>query len=336
MTSLCPATGPIPPPEIIALGSRAVNPVSPAVLREVGSAHILRRNPDMPAAEDHQTESEGEMIDVHTHIGKVRRGQPWLTAGKLVHWMDRQGIEKAVVLSLENPEELDYCVPTSYVLRSCRRFPDRLIPFCNVDPRIENSSPNTDFHSLIKDYVDQGAKGFGESLSGLPVDDPRLIAIYTASGNLGLPVTLHMDGLRGTDQVGLPGLRRVLKECPDTIFFAHALHWWSEISGDMREEDRNSYPKRPVAPGGMVERIFEEFPNIYGDLSAGSGYKALTRDPEFGRRFLEGWQDRLLFGTDYLAPGQNCPIVKYIREVDISRKARRKITRDNALRLLRL
>jgi len=279
---------------------------------------------------------EAAMIDVHTHIGRVWRGRPWLTAGKLVRWMDRHGIEKAVVLSIENPEELHYYVPSTYILKSCRRYPDRLIPFCNVDPRIANSGPQTDFYSLIKDYVEQGAKGFGECLSGLAIDDPRHIAIYKACGRLGLPVTLHMDHLRGTDELGLPGLRRVLKQCPETVFFAHALHWWAEISGDVREEDRGGYPKGPVTPGGTVEKILKKFPNIYGDLSAHSGYNALTRDPKFGRRFLERWQDRLLFGTDYLMPGQKCPIIQFIREVDISRTARRKITRGNARRILKL
>ena len=276
------------------------------------------------------------MIDVHTHIGRLRLGHPWLTAGRLVRWMDRHGIEKACVMAIENPEELYYYVPTSYVLKACRRYPDRLLPFCNVDPRIGNSCPETDFYSIIRDYVDQGARGFGESLSGLPVDDPRLVAIYKACGRLGLTVTLHIDNLRGTDRLGLPGLRRVLAECPDTVFFAHAPHWWAEISADVCETDRGGYPKRPVVPGGAVEQIFEQFPSIYGDLSAGSAYNALTRDPDFGRGFLARWSHRLCFGTDYLMPGQHCPIIEFIRTVDISPKARRRITRDNARRILKL
>lgn len=276
------------------------------------------------------------MIDVHTHIGKIWRGRPWLTAGKLVRWMDRQGIAKACVMAVENPEELHYYVPTPYILKSCRRFPDRLLPFCNVDPRIDSSSPKTDFYSILKDHVEAGALGFGECLAGMTIDDPRLVALFQACGRLGLTVTLHIDNLRQQDQLGLPGLRRLLEACPDTVFFAHAPHWWAEISGDVREEDRGGYPKRPVAPGGAVIEIFTRHPNIYGDLSAGSGYNALTRDPEFGRKFLERWQDRLLFGTDYLAPGQKCPIIQFIREVDISRRARRKITGDNARRLLKL
>ena len=98
------------------------------------------------------------MIDIHTHIGKIRYGESYLTAGKLVRWIDRKGIEKAVVLAIENPEELDYYVPSICILKSCRRYPDRLIPFCNVDPRIGTSSPDTDFRSIIEGYVEQGAR----------------------------------------------------------------------------------------------------------------------------------------------------------------------------------
>jgi len=276
------------------------------------------------------------MIDVHTHIGRIRFGYPWLTAGKLVRWMDRKGIDMACVMAIENPEELDYYVPTPYILKSCARFPDRLIPFCNIDPRIRSSSPKTDFYSMIKEYKEQGAKGFGEMLAGLNVDDPRLLAIYEACGRLKLPVMLHLDPLRGIDKVGLPGLRHALTECPDTVFFAHGPHWWAEISGDMQDAHRGGYPKGPVAPGGSVEDIFAKFPNIYGDLSAGSGYNAITRDPDFGPAFLERCSDRLCFGTDYLQPGQKCPIVEHIREVDISRKARNRIMHGNAKRILKI
>lgn len=276
------------------------------------------------------------MIDVHTHIGRLRLGHRWLTAGKLVRWMDRKGIDQAVVLAVENPEELDFYVPTPYILRSCRRYSDRLIPFCNVDPRIRNSSPNTPFEAILAEHKGNGARGFGEMLAGLPINDPRLVAIYQACGRLGLPVMLHLDHLRGIDEVGLPRLRNALTQCPDTVFWAHGPHWWAEISADCTLDQRCAYPKTPVQSPGAIEEIFAEFPNVYGDLSAASGYNAVTRDPEFGRAFLERWQDRLCFGTDYLRPGQKCPIIDFIRQVDIRGKARRKITEGNARRILKL
>ena len=75
------------------------------------------------------------IIDVHVHIGKLVHAKPALTAGRLLRMMDELGIDKAVVLPIENPEEVDYYVTTDEVLRKCKRHLDRLIPFCNVDPR---------------------------------------------------------------------------------------------------------------------------------------------------------------------------------------------------------
>ena len=44
------------------------------------------------------------------------------------------------------------------------------------------------------------------------------------------------------------------------------------------------------------------YPNLYGDLSAGSGFGAISRDPEFGYAFLEEFQDRLYFALDLCDP----------------------------------
>jgi predicted TIM-barrel fold metal-dependent hydrolase len=97
-----------------------------------------------------------------------------------------------------------------------------------------------------------------------------------------------------------------------------------------------SYPKGPVTPGGALDALFDRFPNLYGDLSAGSGLNGITRDPEFGRAFLERRQDRLLFGTDYLEPGQAVGQIDLYREIDISAEAKAKIFRENARRVLGL
>ena len=53
--------------------------------------------------------------------------------------------------------------------------------------------------------------------------------------------------------------------------------------------------------------MMDKYTNIYGDLSAGSGANAISRDLEFGREFLIRRQDRICFGTDYLQPGQHVP-----------------------------
>ena len=83
-----------------------------------------------------------------------------------------------------------------------------------------------------------------------------------------------------------------------------------------------------------------EYPNLHGDLSAGSGYNAISRDPEFGAQFLEEFQDRLYFGTDIANVPQELPIVEYFQQIRrdglISVSAYEKITWKNATKLLRL
>ncbi|MBR4663886.1 MAG: amidohydrolase, partial [Lentisphaeria bacterium] len=39
--------------------------------------------------------------------------------------------------------------------------------------------------------------------------------------------------------------------------------------------------------------------NLYCDISAGSGCKALQRDLDFTRRFLTEFQDRIVYARDY-------------------------------------
>jgi predicted TIM-barrel fold metal-dependent hydrolase len=80
----------------------------------------------------------------------------------------------------------------------------------------------------------------------------------------------------------------------------------------------------------------EAYPNLYCDLSAGSGAGALKRDPRFAAEFLVRRQGRLMFGSDYLAPR---PAGAAVRGAQGDRRARRgagQVYRENARRLLKL
>jgi len=252
------------------------------------------------------------MIDIHTHIGKLvfKKG---LKPYQLLKFMDRNGIEKAVVLPIENPEESYYYVTTDEVLKAYKKHPDRLIPFCNVDPRRGNSDTSTDFYRIIKEYKERGCKGFGEALSGLWIDDMRLQKIYEACGRLEMPIIIHLDGLRNRDNIGLVKLKKMLKKFPKTNFIGHGPHFWAEISSDVKKKDFTGYPKGKIKKGAL-DRLFAKYPNLYGELSANSGYNALSRDRDFAYPFLERNQNRLLFGTDYLALGQKCHQIEFLKE----------------------
>lgn len=275
------------------------------------------------------------LVDVHTHVGRLLHNLPPNRPEDLVATMDALGIELAVVLAVESPEELDYYVTTEQVLDACALYPDRLLPFCSVDPR-RRYPERFDPDSLIAEYAARGCWGFGEVLAGVPIDDPGLQAIYAACGRHGLPVLLHTDHLICRDEPGLPGLERMLREFPETTFVGHAIRFWAEISADATPEQFHIsvYADGPVVLGGATDRLLTEYPNLYGDISGGSGLNALTRDPDFGLGFLERQQDKLLFGTDILTPGQRPGIVEFIRTCAISEEAREKICHRTARELL--
>lgn len=284
---------------------------------------------------DAKTYPPGTYFDIHTHLGQEWGTKEKLEASALLTWMDGHDIAQAVVLPLVNPESWDHPLTTDFVLKETMPHRDRLIPFCSVDPRTISLSAQGK-RDILRKYQDAGCKGFGEHKCGIPMDDPRNLEVFQACAEVGFPVLFHLDNSRNTDTPGLPGLERVLREVPDGIFIGHAQGWWASISGDVTQAELQGYPKKPVAPGGALARLFDTYPNIYGDISAGSGANGFSRDPEHGRAFAIKYADRLLFGTDYLSPGQAVPQFELFESFDLPEAVKAKIYRDNARALLGL
>ncbi|MBI1318006.1 MAG: amidohydrolase family protein [Candidatus Hydrogenedens sp.] len=280
--------------------------------------------------------SQGPFFDVHTHLGQMWGRRLQLTADNLLRWMDQHHIEQAVVLPLISPESWDYPISTGYVLKETAPHRDRLIPFCSIDPRTTLLQDREGILEVLGKYVAAGAKGFGEHKPGVAIDDPRNINLFKCCAELNLPVLFHLDNVRNTDAPGLPGLAQVLEAVPDGIFIGHAQGWWASISGDVTQEQLQGYPSGGVAAGGAIDALMERFPNLYGDLSAGSGNNALARDLDFAREFMIRRADRLLFGTDYLRPEQDVPQFDTLGKIDLPQEVREKIFTGNARRLLGL
>lgn len=279
---------------------------------------------------------QGRYVDVHTHLGQTWNSTEPLSAGQLLQWMDQNDIAQAVVLPLVSPESSSYLLTPDFVLEATRPHRDRLIPFCSIDPRTSYSGGLKGLTDMLRKYADAGAKGFGEHKPGVHVDDPRNMTIYAACGELGLPVLFHLDQLRNLDEPGLPGLERALKDHPNTKFIGHGPGWWASISGNITAADLARYPDGKVQPGGAIDTLMEKYPNLYGDLSAGSGAQAISRDPEFGKQFLIRRANRLMFGTDYLSPGQEVPQLELFRSLDLPSDVQARVFRDNARTLLEL
>lgn len=290
-------------------------------------------------------------IDIHTHTAEERysgitrlNGSSYPSPEQLIAMLDTAGIEKAVILSSVSPEYRYTLVPSEETLRIANRYPDRLIPFCNIDPRFLTNSTEADFTHLLEAYKSLGCRGIGEYIPNIPLDDPLNMNFFHYVEESGLPLTFHLSAQQGgnygcIDERGLPRLERVLKSFPNLIFLAHSQVFWSEIGDEIDETSRRGYPSGKVTPGRVVE-LMKKYPNLHGDLSAQSGFNAISRDPEFGYRFMEEFSERLYFGTDIASSSQQLPIVDYFntmrKEKILSEETLDNISWKNAFTLLRL
>jgi predicted TIM-barrel fold metal-dependent hydrolase len=284
-------------------------------------------------------------IDIHTHLGAFFAGRE-LTAELLVKFMDAHGVERACVLPLVSPESAPIPQPTATALAAYREFPERIIPFCAVDPRAVSKPGARVGHvaglqgivDILKRYQDAGCRGLGEHKTGLLFDAPRQMLLYEACAKVSLPILFHLDDLRNPDSPGLPRLSHALASFPELPFIGHAAGFWASISGDAAPADFGRYPEVPkrVTPGGALDALMEKHSNLYGDLSEPGGEKAIARDLAFGREFIIRRADRLLFGTDVLMPDQEIPQFELLASLDLPAEVQAKIYRGNAIRLLRL
>lgn len=289
-----------------------------------------------PPAFSAKSDSNGVYVDIHTHLGMPWGDRPALTVDALLRWMDINRVAQAVVLPLISPEAWDHPITTDYVLRQTRPHRDRLLPFCCIDPRTVNLGSYKRKVELLQRYKEAGALGFGEHKPGVAIDDPRNVELFRACAETGLPILFHLDTMRNWDNPGLPGLASVLEQVPGGTFIGHAQGWWASISGDVKKKDLQGYPTGKVQPGGALDALMDRFPNLYGDLSAGSGANAISRDPEFAKEFLIRRADRLLFGTDYLAPEQSVQQFHLYDALDLPDRVKENIFHENARRLLGL
>ncbi|WP_435320908.1 amidohydrolase family protein [Haloarchaeobius sp. TZWSO28] len=249
--------------------------------------------------------SDATLIDGHFHFlpdpdGVRSHDERIAAVDETIEWLDEHGVDRVVAQSLDSPEGMH--IPTWWTLELAERYPDRIIPFCSVEPRSNTWEGYDWFADRIDEYIDRGARGYGEVKIGMDIDDTRLQMIYDICADRDLPVLFHLDGSHAVDAIGLPGLERMVQKFPDLDFIMHAHGWWAHISGDVTPAEMASYPVGDVAPGGRVDYFLTEYDNVYGDISAGSGFNALTRDPEYGQAFLERHHEKLIWGSDVAGP----------------------------------
>lgn len=288
-------------------------------------------------------------IDIHAHAYRpecppASGSTRFATPAEVLRRYDELDIERGVLLPLIGPEVY---LPQSNedVLDMCTATAGRLVPFCNIDPRGMTNAPDAPLIEWLEHYKARGCKGVGEVMPNLPFEDPRCQNLFRHTQTAGLPLTFDISARIGGDygfydDPGLPQLENTLRRFPDLKIFGHGPAFWAEIGPLETPADRAGYPSYSFSSEGVVPKLFRRYPNLYGDLSANSGFNALARNPQYAVEFIQQFQDRLMYGTDICTADARLPLARFLQDLcdqgRIAPEVFAKVARENAVRLLEL
>ncbi|MBP1988425.1 amidohydrolase family protein [Paenibacillus eucommiae] len=285
------------------------------------------------------------IIDAHNH-------PDWYgyDVEKFLQNMEQYQIDKTWLLSWESPKDEynpsynrvvpdhDGNGPISFqrCVAYVKQHPDKFVLGYAPDPR------RPDAIDRLKAAIDlYGVRIYGEIKLRMMYDNPDAIRLFRFCGEQGLPVVVHIDYEFDSGQQyprpnwwyggGIDAFERAVKACPDTKFLGHAPGFWAHISGDDQYETV-AYPVGKVEPGGKVAAMLRQYPNLYCDISAGSGHNALNRDHDYTREFIEEFQDRIVYARDYF---DNIHQV-LLNSLNLPEHILAKIYAENALKLVPL
>ena len=270
----------------------------------------------------------GLTIDFHQHTNYKGRSDDDLVAHQR-----KMGVDLTVLLPAGSRYGLAAeAFGNASVVALAERFPDEFVWFANELPDIEQTRP------VLERFLRLGAKGIGEQKFPVACDSQAMQLVYSIARNFDVPVLIHFQ--HEAYNTGIERFHTMLEKFPTVNFIGHAQTWWGNI--DANHDQAVMYPKTPVTPGGITDRMLADYPNLYGDLSAGSGLNSMLRDEEHAREFLERHQDRLLWASDCndnVGEGQACIGAKglaAVRRLASDDFVLRKILGGNAARVLKL
>lgn len=293
---------------------------------------------------------DNKKIDIHTHLGLMRTERPpspWnpkdcyiADSEEMIRYLKSQGV--VAVISLTD------AVDSNRNICAAKKIAGKYPGFVHFSCNFEDGAHPGEVYDRMCEYKMMGAVSVGELAINQWINSPLITAIFESAERLCLPVTFHMSPEPGyaygiCDRPGLPLLEEALKSFPNLKFVGHSQTFWIEISGDAPSggnQERSRMGEGPVLSEGVIPRLMETYPNLFGDLSAYSGSRAIMRDEKFGLRFLEKYQDRLMYGSDVLNSYQVMPLYKYlddsVNNERISRMAYEKICYQNARKIFNI
>jgi uncharacterized protein len=193
----------------------------------------------------------------------------------------------------------------------------RLIIFANLDfKQIDDADWGQTAAAQLEEAHRRGAKGLKifKSLgltvrdrNGIvPVDDPRLRAVWDTCGRLGMPVLIHSADpvafFAPTDQHNERWMQ--LKRHPSWSFYGEDFPDWQTVV-EQRNRVIAAHPNTTFVVAHMAEAAndygllaawLDRYPNLFVDISGREN--EIGRQPRASRAFFEKYADRILFGTD--------------------------------------
>jgi len=254
------------------------------------------------------------VIDVHNHVNDAGgiHGDD-VPPADVIKAMDAANVRKIVILTGMWGEALQKVLD-----KMVKPYPDRFMVFAQMDwSKIDDPNFSQEMVRQLDDAVKRGARGLkvlkdwglgvrDKSGKLVPIDDPRMDAVWEECGRLQIPVAIHSTDPEAfftpTDahneryeelmrnpswsfygpqfpskQTLLEQRNHVFAKHPKTTFIAlHIANWPENLDA--------------------VSDWLKQYPNMYVEFGAREA--ELGRQPRRAYKFFTEFQDRILFGTD--------------------------------------
>ncbi|MDX1406548.1 MAG: amidohydrolase family protein [Saprospiraceae bacterium] len=255
-------------------------------------------------------------IDIHSHQWRMADGD----LSGLAADMDSLNMQIVVNLSGRNSQILKRMTENV----DSQGYAKRMVVFSNIDFRTidefdweEQTMKQLDYDVSngargLKIYKSQGMSHVDSKGNRIPLNHPKLDAIWNKCGELGIPVLIHAadpkpfwmphDSLneRWLELKLRPGRKRAADDPAP----------WETIIGEQHDIIRRHKNTRFInAHFGWyandlqkLGELLDEMPNMY--VETGAIIAELGRQPRMARKFFEKYQDRILFGKDSFQPSE--------------------------------
>lgn len=186
-------------------------------------------------------------IDVHSHVGK---GAAVWSGQDVVNRMDTMKVDKTVIF----PFTEGY-FNNDKIMEYVGENPDRLIPFCAVNPWNEQQAVD-ELESCLK----KGFKGvkLHPTLCGFPLSNQKLVnPIFEVVESYGAAVIVHGSADLYNCPLEFDRMARRFPKVP--LIMAHSGFFWEwELAIELALENENLYLETSRVPGFETGKIIEK------------------------------------------------------------------------------